>query len=103
MKKRKDGKIVASLTEVKNKTGDIFQLVDEYGEVTLTSYNKERYRIVKIGIENFIDLKEEMPKKNTKKKSEQENKSGITLNIKPWKRDNRKEKGYSKNIQKPLR
>lgn len=57
MKKRKDGKIVASLTEVKNKTGDIFSLVDEFGEVLLTSYNKTKYRILKVDITEVLNLK----------------------------------------------
>lgn len=56
MKKRKDGKIVASLTEVKNKTGDIFALVDEFGEVLLTSYNKPKYRIIKVDITEVLNL-----------------------------------------------
>ncbi len=59
MYKSKDGKVMASLTEVKNKTGDIFALVDEFGEVVLTSYNKPRYRIVKIGVSDM--LKTEIP------------------------------------------
>lgn len=55
MHKNKDGKVVASLTEVKNKTGDIFALVDEFGEVMLTSYNKPRYKILKIGVSDILD------------------------------------------------
>jgi hypothetical protein len=58
MHKRKDGKVVASLTEVKNKTGDIFSLVDEFGEVVLTSYNKPRYRITKITVSDILDIQE---------------------------------------------
>jgi len=60
MKKDKTGKIIASLTEVKNKTGDIFALVDQFGVVYLTSYNKIRYRIEKIGVENLIPLDSDM-------------------------------------------
>lgn len=59
MRKRKDGKVIASLTEVKNKTGDIFALVDQYGEVTLTSYNKEKYKIVKIDLSDMLDHEEQ--------------------------------------------
>jgi len=58
MHKNKDGKVTASLTEVKNRTGDIFALVDEFGEVYLTSYNKVRYKISKTDISNFIELEE---------------------------------------------
>lgn len=58
MHKNKDGKVTASLTEVKNRTGDIFALVDEFGEVYLTSYNKVRYKISKTDISNFIELSE---------------------------------------------
>lgn len=67
MHKDKNGKIFASLTEVKNKTGDIFALVDQYGEVTLTSYNKERYVIHKINVNDTIDL-ESKPEKVEKPK-----------------------------------
>ncbi|GAB4283762.1 MAG: hypothetical protein Kow0081_0480 [Candidatus Dojkabacteria bacterium] len=69
MHKRKDGKVVASLTEVKNKTGDIFSLVDEFGEVWLTSYNKFKYKIVKIDISSTIQLDEVDSKPEEKKKS----------------------------------
>ena len=58
MHKAKDGKVYASLTEVKNKTGDIFAIVDEFGEISLTSYNKIRYKIVKVDINSVIDLEE---------------------------------------------
>ena len=47
MHKTKDGKVMASLTEVKNQTGNIFTAADRYGEVYITSYNKVRYRIIK--------------------------------------------------------
>lgn len=63
MHKRKDGKIIASLTEVKNKTGDIFALVDEFGEVTLTSYNKPKYRISKVDILETLKIEEEKEEK----------------------------------------
>ncbi|MCS7316963.1 MAG: hypothetical protein NZZ41_01390 [Candidatus Dojkabacteria bacterium] len=56
MYKSKDGKIYATLTEIKSKTGDIFTLVDDYGEVILTSYGKTRYKIIKIPIENVEDI-----------------------------------------------
>lgn len=61
MYKNKDGKVIASLTEVKNKTGDIFAIVDEFGEISLTSYNKIRYKIVKVEIENIVDINEDGP------------------------------------------
>jgi len=56
MYKNKDGKVIASLTEVKNKTGDIFAIVDEFGEIALTSYNKVRYKIIKVDIENSVEI-----------------------------------------------
>jgi hypothetical protein len=55
MKRDSKGRIIASLTEVKNKTGDIFALVDQYSAVYLTSYNKVRYKIEKISIENLLN------------------------------------------------
>lgn len=61
MYKNKDGKVIASLTEVKNKTGDIFAIVDEFGEIALTSYNKVRYKIVKVDIENSVEIGEDGP------------------------------------------
>lgn len=33
----------ATLTDVKNKTGDVFALADKYGSVIITSYNKPKY------------------------------------------------------------
>ena len=69
MYKSKDGKVYASLTEVKNKTGDIFALVDEFGEVSISSYNKVRYKIVKVDINSVIDLSEtEKAKTSTPRK-----------------------------------
>ncbi|MCA9381494.1 hypothetical protein KC678_04470 [Candidatus Dojkabacteria bacterium] len=73
MHKRKDGKIIASLTEVKNKTGDIFALVDEFGEVTLTSYNKPKYRIIKVDIMETLKIDEE--KEQSESESKEEKKS----------------------------
>lgn len=35
----------ATLTDVKNKTGDVFALADKHGAVTITSYNKPKYVI----------------------------------------------------------
>lgn len=61
MYKNKDGKVIASLTEVKNKTGDIFAIVDEFGEIALTSYNKVRYKIVKVDIENSVEINNDGP------------------------------------------
>ncbi len=54
MKKDSKGRVIASLTEVKNKTGDIFALVDQCGSVYLTSYNKIRYKIEKVSIESLL-------------------------------------------------
>ena len=59
MYKDKNGKVFASLTEVKNKTGDVFSLVDENGKVHVTSYNKVKYIIFKNDVKNFVDLKED--------------------------------------------
>ncbi|MEO6728750.1 MAG: hypothetical protein ABIM99_02400 [Candidatus Dojkabacteria bacterium] len=75
MHKNKDGKVTASLTEVKNRTGDIFALVDEFGEVYLTSYNKVRYKISKTDISNFIDLEEGTSKAERNQTSKVEKKA----------------------------
>lgn len=56
MHKTKDGKVMASLTEVKNQTGNIFTAADRYGEVYITSYNKVRYRIIKEESEDELDI-----------------------------------------------
>lgn len=53
---KKDRKVFATLTDVKNSTGDVFALADEFGEVLITSYNKPRYKISKIGIAEVVDL-----------------------------------------------
>lgn len=52
--KVKDNKATATLTDVKNKIGDVFSLVDKHGEVTITSYNKPAYVIAK-----YVEIKEE--------------------------------------------
>lgn len=126
MHKGKDGKVTASLTEVKNKTGDIFALVDEFGEITLTSYNKPRYKIIKIGLESTLSLKDKPEKifKKVKKRevSPIENKNKVSetevaLNIvkedtiekehdqseiEAWDRNNPKERNFVEKAQKPL-
>ena len=71
MHKSKDGKVTASLTEVKNKTGDIFALVDEFGEVILTSYNKPRYKIIKMDLSGMLDGAPSKEKKIASKVKEQ--------------------------------
>jgi hypothetical protein len=82
MHRRKDGKVIASLTEVKNKTGDIFSLVDEFGEVLLTSYNKPRYRITKIGVADILDLEEKKPSLSTESKPEVEKPKSVFHKVK---------------------
>ncbi len=66
MYKTKNNKVIASLTELKNKTGDILALADEFGEVTLTSYNRPRYKVIRIEMEEVVDLDSEAPKKKVK-------------------------------------
>ncbi len=85
MHKRKDGKIIASLTEVKNKTGDIFSLVDEFGEVTLTSYNKPRYKIIKVNISEVVNIEEKKTTKVVKKtsRSSQSEKKPVKTEVAP--------------------
>lgn len=39
----------ATMTDVKNKIGDVFDLADKHGKVLITSYNRPRYVIVKLG------------------------------------------------------
>ena len=127
MHKTKEGKVIASLTEVKNKTGDIFALVDEFGEVVLTSYNKPRYRIVKIGVADMLEEKStqvknpksesktSIVKKVVKKATEpkvvrkKEEKSLISNEIleqlkklAPWNKNSKKEKNYISSIKSPL-
>ena len=67
MRKKKDGTIIASLTEVKNKTGDIFSLVDEYGEIVLTSYNKPKYKISKISVGSMLEVEQPAKRKQVQK------------------------------------
>lgn len=132
MRKRKDGKIVASLTEVKNKTGDIFSLVDEFGEVLLTSYNKPKYKIVKVSISESINLDDheedtaevaEQPKPQTmldrvknsilgteEKLEEKEDDNGLIpsqilaqlKNLVAWDNSNKKEIQFISSIKKSL-
>ncbi|BCX13700.1 MAG: hypothetical protein KatS3mg085_232 [Candidatus Dojkabacteria bacterium] len=119
MKKNKKGQIVASLTEVKNKTGDIFAIVDQYGEIILTSYNKPRYIIQKIDLEKNLELEEESQKKSksqnkpkksqpeqkaeTVKKRKSNNSSEFTLSqIVAWNSESEIEKEFIKEILKPI-
>lgn len=120
MHKSKDGKVIASLTEVKNKTGDIFALVDKFGEVSLTSYNKIRYKILKVDYADQIleELPEEnvKPKRSTTKevkvvtehketveeKPKKTEEKEAQINIKVWDRFSKSEKEYASKIRKPL-
>lgn len=43
----KNKTVSATLTDVKNKTGDVFSLADKHGSVVITSYNKPKYIISK--------------------------------------------------------
>lgn len=112
MKKKKDGTVIASLTEVKNKTGDIFALADEYGEVILTSYNKPRYKIVKLDISNILEYTEEEQKPKNKSEERSVEETIVTevkpamidklINVTPWQRDNSREASFSTNATKGL-
>ena len=131
MHKTKDGEVIVSLTEIKNKTGDIFALVDQLGKVVVTSYNKRRYVITKIGIDTVLELKEEEEKSNARKpvkvraiveeevlpeikeveepvEKQQDNEQKEvkliehTLNIKDWERDNGNERSLVELSVKPL-
>lgn len=126
MYKTKDGKVCASLTEVKNRTGDIFDMVDEFGEVILTSYNKERYKITKIDLASTLEIKSESknenkiqvaitPKQETTtlvESSKEEmrsedtrqtnNESIISDDFKLWDRENHLEKEFAENAKKAL-
>lgn len=62
MYKTDNGSVIASLTEVKNKTGDIFAIVDQLGEISLSSYNKIKYKIIKVDIDELIDFEDKKEK-----------------------------------------
>lgn len=78
MHKDKNGKIFASLTEVKNKTGDIFALVDEHGEITLTSYNKPRYKISKLSVEDRLGISDKPSAESKPEASEPKSTKKVT-------------------------
>jgi hypothetical protein len=118
MKKNKKGQIVASLTEVKNKTGDIFAVVDQYGEIILTSYNKPRYIIKKIDFEANIQIEEEsQEEKKIQKKDSQKTKTkpkntvsttkddddvALLKNLTPWSSNSKIELDFIENILQPI-
>ncbi len=132
MRKTKDGQVIASLTEVKNKTGDIFALADEYGEVILTSYNKPRYKIVKMDLEDIFDPipnSDTKPNKEVKTKTEPKIVEEVTtkkkesvqetieepkvekksndlaervITISKWERDNKSERAFVQKATKHL-
>lgn len=126
MYKTKEGKVCASLTEVKNRTGDIFDMVDEFGEVILTSYNKERYKITKIDLGSTLEIKSESKNKVEEKIKQYESTvqvEDIKVEAKPtpaeepkkdeddgmisddfklWDRENALEKEFVENAKKAL-
>ena len=119
MKKTKDGKVIASLTEVKNKTGDIFALADEYGEVFLTSYNKPRYKIVKLNVSSLLEEEDSKPARKSDPKPVFEKKIEDELHtenpaeaekklidkvfaVNPWNRESEVEKQFITKATKPL-
>ncbi|RMD76941.1 hypothetical protein D6810_02510 [Candidatus Dojkabacteria bacterium] len=81
MKKDKSGRIIASLTEVKNRTGDVFALVDQFGTVFLTSYKKIRYKIEKVNFE-FDDIKPETVNNAKQYNYQTSSKKTLTTSIK---------------------
>ncbi len=118
MKKTKEGKVIASLTEVKNKTGDIFALADEFGEVILTSYNKPRYKLMKLNVSALLEDADspKTKKQNIKTQPRQlvsEEKVAEIQNIQPklidktfkiveWDRNSASELEFIDSITKPL-
>lgn len=122
MHKDKKGNVSASLTEVKNKTGDIFALVDEFGEVFITSYNKTRYKISKMDISSMLSEKSEddakpereikaktvkaapkvEAKKEEPKKVEKTEPEHKTLGIVAYDRNNSNEAAFTKKALQPL-
>lgn len=120
MHKDKQGNVLASLTEVKNKTGDIFALVDEFGEVFITSYNKTRYRISKMDISGMLSEKAEKQPKTKTKEVKVENKEKVVekevqkeepvksvpaethIELDEYDRNNNNETDFVKNALKPL-
>ncbi len=118
MHKDKQGNVLASLTEVKNKTGDIFALVDEFGEVFITSYNKTRYRISKMDISGMLSektekapkvkvkvAKEEKKEKAEEPKAEHKEESGpehTNIKLEEYDRNNKSETQFVKEALKPL-
>lgn len=110
MHKDKSGKVFASLTEVKNKTGDIFALVDEFGEVYITSYNKTRYKISKMDISNFLSLERNSrerevvsePEEVEEIKAEEKSLFPRKVDLDIFNRDNKREKDFVRNATKPL-
>lgn len=67
---KKNGKVYATLTDVKNLIGDVFAAVDEYGEVAITSYNKTKYLIVKAPSADINEIVEEIAPKQKKSGAE---------------------------------
>jgi len=48
--------VTATMTEVKNKIGTVFDKVDKYGQVVITSYSRTRYVISKIEDDEKIQV-----------------------------------------------
>lgn len=67
-------KPTATLTDVKNKTGDVFALAEKNGAVVITSYNKPKYVISKYSVfeelESATTTATEMPHSDTTTSSE---------------------------------
>lgn len=56
-------KPAATLTDVKNKTGDVFALADKNGAVMITSYNKPKYVICKYTVFEELQAAKSQPAK----------------------------------------
>ncbi len=100
--KVKDGQAQATMTEVKNKIGEVFSLVDEVGSVTITSYNRPMYQISRIK----SALGEKFQGKPTPKPSTLKIENdiiGILSGVgedEIWQRDNRAEWSWIRNARK---
>jgi hypothetical protein len=101
----KDKKAYASLTEVKNKLGDVFALADEHGEVYISSYNKPKYIISRIHNSKHHQVQVEevkveapvMTKKELKfRKSSTDNSPRAA---KDWSRTHHLEHGWVKKVR----
>lgn len=94
--------IKVPLTQVKNKLGQILDMVDVEGEITLTSYGRDKYILKRLKEVSPAPVKEPAPKmlKGVKVDTKPHSVAGLGIlkQITWWHQDNERELAWAKNL-----